>query len=399
MRIVLCISLVVCLVQRGRAAEKNCKEEATISADDEVVITVDDIERIALKNLDDGPRGYYESGADEQQTLKENKEAFKRLRLRPRMLRGVKHRDMTVTLLGRQRVAMPLGISPSAMQRMAHPDGEEATARAVQEAGTVMILSTLSTTSIEDVRKAAPSAILWYQLYVFQDRDLSRRLVKRAEQAGYSALVLTVDTPVFGRRVSDVKKRFSLPSHLKLANFDGKELSSLGSSSGSGLEAYANSLFDQSLTWADVQWLRNITHLPVILKGILTAEDAVLAVRNRIPAIIVSNHGGRQLDGVASTIEVLPKIMRAVHGYIEVYLDGGVRHGTDVVKALALGAKAVFVGRPALWGLAYKGQQGVSAMLDIFRKEIDRAMALMGSPTVADLQPQMVARQEYYASL
>lgn len=397
MRTLLCVALAVGLVQ---AATENCKPETTVSADDDdVVITVDDIERIALKNLDDGPRGYYQSGADDQQTLTENKHAFRRLRLRPRMLRGVKDRDMTVTLLGRQRLSMPLGIAPSAMQRMAHPDGEEATAKAAEKAGTVMILSTLSTTSMEDVRKAAPHAVLWYQLYVFQDRELTRRLVKRAEQAGYSALVLTVDAPVFGRRVSDVRKRFSLPSHLKLANFDGKELSSLSSASGSGLEAYANSLFDQSLTWADVQWLKNLTFLPIILKGILTAEDAVLAVRNGIPAIIVSNHGGRQLDGVASTIEVLPKIMRAVYGRIEVYLDGGVRQGTDVVKALALGAKMVFVGRPALWGLAFKGQQGVEKMLEIFREEIDRAMALLGSRTLGDLRPQLVARQEYYASL
>ncbi|CAN7995082.1 unnamed protein product, partial [Ixodes hexagonus] len=303
---------------------------------------------------------------------------LRRLRLRPRMLRGVRNRDMTVTLLGRQRLSMPVGIAPSAMQKMAHSDGEEATAKAAENAGTVMILSTLSTTSLEDVRKAAPNAVLWYQLYVFQDRNLTRSLVKRAEQSGYSALVLTVDAPVFGRRVSDVRKRFSLPSNLKLANFNGTELTSLSSPTGSGLEAYANSLFDQSLTWADVQWLRNITYLPVILKGILTAEDAVLAVRHGIPAIIVSNHGGRQLDGVASTIEVLPKIVRAVYGHMDVYLDGGVRQGTDVIKALALGAKAVFVGRPALWGLAYKGEQGVSKMLDIFREEIDRAMALMG---------------------
>ncbi|CAN7993593.1 unnamed protein product, partial [Ixodes pacificus] len=238
-----------------------------------------------------------------------------------------------------------------------------------------MILSTLSTTSMEDVRKAAPHAILWYQLYVFQDRELTKRLVKRAEQAGYSALVLTVDAPVFGRRVSDVRKSFSLPSHLKLANFDGKELSSLSSASGSGLEAYANSLFDQSLTWADVQWLKNLTFLPIILKGILTAEDAVLAVRHGIPAIIVSNHGGRQLDGVASTIEVLPKIMRAVRGRMEVYLDGGVRQGTDVVKALALGAKMVFVGRPALWGLAYK--VGVHIFLTLAAPKMRELQALV----------------------
>ncbi|XP_042149110.1 peroxisomal (S)-2-hydroxy-acid oxidase GLO3 [Ixodes scapularis] len=395
MRILLCVVYAVGLVQ---AAPDKCKPEDTVSTGDNVPITVDDIERMALKNLDDGPRAYYQDGSEEQQTLKENMEAFRRLRLRPRVLRGVKHRDMTVTLLGRQRLSMPLGIAPAAMQKMAHPDGEEATARAAEKAGTVMILSTLTTASLEDVRKAAPHAVLWYQLYIIRDRELSRRLVKRAERAGYSAIVLTVDSPTLGRKFSDVRGRFRLPSHLKLANFNAKEQATL-TLCGSDLHVFGNSLLDPSLTWTDVQWLKNITHLPIILKGILTAEDAVLAVRSGIPAIIVSNHGGRQLDGVASTIEILPKIMRAVHGHIDVYLDGGVRQGTDVVKALALGAKMVFVGRPALWGLAYKGQQGVEDMLRMFREEIDRAMALMGCPTLADLQPQMVARREYYASL
>ncbi|CAN8022991.1 unnamed protein product [Ixodes persulcatus] len=265
-----------------------------------------------------------------------------------------------------------------------------------------MILSTLSTTSLEDVRKAAPHAVLWYQLYILPDRELSRRLVKRAERAGYSAVVLTVDSPTLGRKFSDVREHFRVPSHLEWANFNAKEQASM-TLCGSDLHVFGKSLLDPSLTWTDVQWLKNITQLPVILKGILTGKsffsDAVLAVRSGIPAIIVSNHGGRQLDGVASTIEILPEIMRAVYGHIDVYLDGGIRQGTDVVKALALGAKMVFVGRPALWGLAYKGQQGVEEMLQIFRDEIDRAMALMGCPTLADLQPQMVARREYYASL
>ncbi|EEC08470.1 (S)-2-hydroxy-acid oxidase, putative [Ixodes scapularis] len=205
---------------------------------------------------------------------------LRRLRLRPRMLRGVKDRDMTVTVLGRQRLSMPLGIAPSAMQRMAHPDGEEATAKAAEKAGTVMILSTLSTTSMEDVRKAAPHAILWYQLYVFQDRELTRRLVKRAEQAGYSALVLTVDAPVFGRRVSDVRKRFSLPSHLK----------------------YVICCRQSPFLFFFVFFCFMGCFEKMHLINFISAEDAVLAVRNGIPAIIVSNHGGRQLDGVASTV-------------------------------------------------------------------------------------------------
>ncbi|KAG0443306.1 hypothetical protein HPB47_015063 [Ixodes persulcatus] len=220
-----------------------------------------------------------------------------------------------------------------------------------RKAGTVMILSTLSTTSLEDVRKAAPHAVLWYQLYILPDRELSRRLVKRAERAGYSAVVLTVDSPTLGRKFSDVREHFRVPSHLEWANFNAKEQASM-TLCGSDLHVFGKSLLDPSLTWTDVQWLKNITQLPVILKGILTGKSFF-------------------------SIEILPKIMRAVDGHIDVYLDGGVRQGTDVVKALALGAKMVFVGRPALWGLAYKGQQGVEEMLQIFRDEIDRAMALM----------------------
>ncbi|CAN8007574.1 unnamed protein product, partial [Ixodes pacificus] len=321
-----------------------------------------------------------------------------RLRLRPKQLNNVATREKAVTLLKDQKLSMPIGISPSAFQKMAHPEGEMATARAAQKANTLMILSTLSNTTLEDVAAAAPEGLRWFQLYVYKDRDITKDLVKRAEKSGYKALVVTVDTPLFGNRIVDVKNNFTLPDGLTVANLEGVG-GGLDPSSGSGLAAYGEKLFDPSLTWDDIKWLRSITNLKVIAKGVLTAEDARNAVNSGVSGILVSNHGARQLDGVTSTIEALPEIIRAVRGRVEVYLDGGIRHGTDAIKALALGAKAVFVGRPALWGLAYNGEDGVTQMLEILRKELDLGMALIGASKIAELRPEMVARQETYAKL
>ncbi|KAG0420415.1 hypothetical protein HPB47_003518 [Ixodes persulcatus] len=349
------------------------RSSGSTAAGDGVVVTVDDIERLGIAKLKPLPESYYDGGADEEQTLRENRLAFFRLRLRPRVLRDVETRDKTVTLLGSQKLSMPIGISPTGFQKFAHPEGEKATARAAHKAATVMILSTMSTTSIEDVAAAAPEGLRWFQLYMFKDRDASKDLVQRAEKAGYQAIVLTVDTPLTGNRIFDRNKLTPL-GNLAVSIVEG--VAGLLDLSGN---AYENiSLFDASLTWDDVKWLKSFTKLPVIVKGILTAEDAIDAVSNGVAAIFVSNHGGRQLDTVTSTIEALPEIIRAVEGRVEVYLDGGIRHGTDVIKALALGAKAVFVGRPALWGLAYNGEEGVTQMLKILRKELDLGMALIG---------------------
>lgn len=365
---------------------------------DDVVVTVDDIRRLGIANLDPIPEDYYDSGADQEQTLRENRLAYLRLRLRPKQLNNVATREKAVTLLKDQKLSMPIGIAPTAFQKMAHPDGEMATARAAQKANTLMILSTLSNTTMEDVAAAAPGGLRWFQLYVYKDRDITKDLVKRAENSGYKALVVTVDTPLFGNRIADVKNNFTLPDGLTVANLEGVG-GGLDPSSGSGLAAYGEKLLDPSLTWNDIKWLRSITNLKVIAKGVLTAEDARNAVNSGVSGILVSNHGARQLDGVTSTIEALPEIIRAVRGRVEVYLDGGIRHGTDAIKALALGAKAVFVGRPALWGLAYNGEDGVTQMLEILRKELDLGMALIGAPKIAELRPEMVARQETYARL
>lgn len=361
------------------------------------VVTVADIEKLGDAKLERTVRGYYDSGADREQTLRENVQAFSRLRFRPRVLVDVSKTSTSTTVLGRE-ISMPIGIAPSAMQKLAHPIGEVGTAKAAEAAGTVMILSTLSTTSLEDVRRSAPNCLLWYQLYVYRNRSLTESLVKRAAKAGYSALVLTVDAPVFGLRIADVKNRFSLPPNLTLANLEGS-LSSLSSMSGSGLTEYTGRLFNPSVTWQDVPWLRSISGLPVVIKGIVTPEAAVYAQTYGAAAVLVSNHGGRQLDGAPATIEALPEIVAATRGRIEVYMDGGVRSGADAVKALSLGARAVFVGRPALWGLAYNGTEGVARMLDILRSELERTIALLGVPDSTKLTPRYVVREEYYSQL
>lgn len=247
-----------------------------------------------------------------------------------------------------------------------------------------MTLSSWSTVALEEVADAGgPSAPRWFQLYVYKDRDVTLELVRRAERAGYTALAVTVDTPILGRREPDIRNRFSLPSHLTMGNFvkKGGALSSgtkQAGSSGSGLASYVSQLIDQSLTWTDIAWLRSKTKLKIVVKGVMCAEDAVASVENGVDAIWVSNHGARQLDTTPATIEVLPEIVRAVAGRCEVYVDGGIMRGTDVFKALALGARAVFLGRPILWGLAHNGEDGVINVLKLLNDEFVLAMKLAG---------------------
>ncbi|XP_076234394.1 hydroxyacid oxidase [Calliopsis andreniformis] len=361
-------------------------------------ICIEDYEKYAEKHLPPSVRDYYNSGAGEQYSLRMNLEAFRKYRIRPRFLRDVSQRDLSTTVLG-EKISMPLGVAPAAMQRMAHPDGECANAKAAEAAGTVFTLSTISTSSIEEVAQAAPSGIKWFQLYIYNDRKITLDLVKRAERAGFKALVLTVDAPLFGDRRADIRNKFSLPSHLRLGNFDGEMSNKINSAkTGSGLNEYVTSLFDASLSWEHVKWLKSVTKLPIVLKGILTPEDALLAIESGAKAIVVSNHGARQVDSIPATIEALPEIVEAVNGRIEIYMDGGVRQGIDVFKALALGAKMVFVGRPMLWGLSHAGEQGARQVLEIFRKEIDLAFALTGCKSVKDVKKDMVKHESYYHS-
>ncbi len=354
--------------------------------------SIDDIQRHAERTLPQMVYDYYAGGAGDEWTLRQNREAFEGYVLRPRVLVDVSDRDTSTTVLS-TTIAAPIMVAPTAFQRMAHPEGEVATARATAAAGTIMTLSTIASASIEEVAQAAPDAPRWFQLYVYRDRGVTKDLVERATATGYCALVLTVDTPVLGLRDRDTVNRFTLPDGVELANLAGLgHGTKLPETGGSGLFAWVAQLQDASVTWEDVAWLRSISDVPVVLKGILTAEDARLAADHGIEAIVVSNHGGRQLDGSPATISVLPEVVEAVAGRLEVYLDGGVRRGSDVLKALALGARAVMVGRPVLWGLAADGEAGVVTVLDMLRHGFDTAMAIAGCRDVGAITREHVAR-------
>lgn len=332
---------------------------------------------------------YYAGGADDELTLRANREAYERTFIRPRVLVDVSEVDLSLELLG-DRLAMPVLVAPTAFQRLAHPDGELATARAASAAGTIMIVAgTLCTTTIGEVAAAA-TCPLWFQTYVFRDRGLTHALVESAVAAGCRALCLTVTIPVAGNRERDVRNSFSLPPGIEMANFRGLPQGVLPAAGGSGLVAFVEQQFDPSLTWEAVDWLRAEFGLPVLVKGVVTPEDAKLAVEHGAGGIIVSNHGGRQLDTAEPTLLALPRVVDAVAGSVPVLVDGGIRRGTDVVKALALGATATLVGRPVLWGLAAGGEAGVTRVLGLLRAETERAMALAGRPALAQLDPGVV---------
>jgi 4-hydroxymandelate oxidase len=332
---------------------------------------------------------YYASGANDEITLRENRTAYERITLLPRMLVDVSVRDMSTTVLG-EPVSMPILIAPTALQGLAHPEGEIATTRAAGAAKTLTNLATLSTTSIEEAMAIAAGPV-WFQLYVFKDRAISASLAQRAEAAGCKAVVLTVDVPMPGQRERDVRNRLTLPDHLTLKNLLQTGCQEFPKNVvGSGLAAYVASLFDPALTWKDIEWLAGVSKLPVVLKGILRADDALRAVNHGVSGIIVSNHGARQLDTTPATISVLPEIVDAVAGAVEVYVDGGIRRGTDVLKAMAYGARAVLVGRPILWGLAIGGEAGVKFVLEMLRREFDLAMGLSGCPRLTAITRDLV---------
>ncbi|VAH30597.1 unnamed protein product [Triticum turgidum subsp. durum] len=288
---------------------------------------------------------------------------------------------MTTTILG-FKLSMPIMISPTAMQKMAHPDGGEyATARAASAAGT---LSSWATSSVEEVASTGPG-IRFFQLYVYKDRKVVEQLVRRAEKAGFKAIALTVDTPRLGRREADIKNRFVLPPNLTLKNFEGLDLGKMDQANDSGLASYVAGQIDRTLSWKDVKWLQSITTMPILVKGVITAEDSRLAVENGAAGIIVSNHGARQLDYVPATISALEEVVKGAGGQIPVFLDGGVRRGTDVFKALALGAAGVFIGRPVVFSLAVAGEAGVSNVLKMLRDEFELTMALSGCNSLADI--------------
>lgn len=349
-----------------------------------------ELEDLARSKVPQAAFEYIAGGSEDEVSLQRNREAFSHWAIRPRVLVDVSHRDLSATVLG-QRVSMPVLVAPSSFHCLVHPEGEVATAHGTAAAGTLMVLSSLATRTLEEV--AAVGGPRWFQLYVYRDRGVTEDLVHRAVRAGYRALVLTVDAPLAGRREKDERNRFALPPGLRIANVQRPGFASLpGGENGSGLAQYVENLLDSSLTWRELRWLESISPLPVVVKGILTAEDAALAVENGAAAIVVSNHGGRQLDGTLGTLDALAEVVEAVHGRAEVYLDGGIRRGTDVLKALALGARAVLLGRPVLWGLALGGADGVQAVLERLAKELDVAMALSGRPTIASIDRTAVQK-------
>lgn len=353
-------------------------------------VNLAEIEAAAAERLPLAVLDYYRGGADDEVTLEANRRGFERLSLRFRVLRDVAERSLETRVLGKT-VSMPVLVAPTALQRMAHPDGELATARAAAAAGTIMTVSTLATTSAEDVRRASDGR-MWFQVYVYQDREATRELIARVEAAGYEALVLTVDTPILGRRERDVRNRFRLPEGVEIANLVPEGKQKLPHVHGaSGLAVHAAYVLDPALSWRDVAWLRSISRLPVILKGIVRSDDAARAVQEGVAGIIVSNHGGRQLDTAIPSIEALPEVVEAAGDAAEVYVDGGIRRGTDVIKALALGARAVLLGRPVLWGLAVDGERGVARVLELLRDEIELAMALCGARNPGEIAPDLVA--------
>jgi 4-hydroxymandelate oxidase len=356
-------------------------------------VNVDEFEALARERLPQMVYDFFAGGAGDEWTLRENRLAYDRWVVRPRVLTDVSHVDCSATVLGTAMDA-PILVAPSAFQRLAHPEGELAMARGAAAAGTTMVVSTVASVPLEDV--AATGVPRWFQLYLQRDRGLTEELVHRAEAAGYSALVLTVDAPILGRRERDERNRFTVPPEIRMANLrDGTVPSA---AAGSSLQQQFAEMHTME-TWDDVAWLRGLGSLPLLLKGVVTGEDAVRAAEAGAAGVIVSNHGGRQLDGAPATLDALPEVAAAVGDRLEVLVDGGIRRGVHVLKALALGARAVLVGRPPLWGLSVDGAAGVQRVLEMLREELTRAMTLSGVSSLAKLDRSLVMRAGGPASL
>jgi isopentenyl diphosphate isomerase/L-lactate dehydrogenase-like FMN-dependent dehydrogenase len=343
-----------------------------------VNLSIGDYERIAEERLEPGPWAYLAGGSGDEWTLRENRAAFARWAFRPRVLCDVSEISTATTVLGTQ-IEVPVVVAPVAYQQLYHPDGECATARGAAAAGTGIAVSTFSTRTHEEIAAAAPGLIQWCQLYVFQDRGVTREHLAGAAAAGCTAVVLTVDTARLAQRERDLRVGFEVPSDLPLPY----ARATIGDEPLNPADQFA--LLDASVSWRDLEWIASEGQLPVVLKGVVTAEDAQLAVEHGAAAVVVSNHGGRQLDGAPATLDALPEVVEAVAGRAEVYLDGGIRRGTDVAKALALGARAVLAGRAPVFGLAAGGEEGVRHVLELLRDELAIALCLLGCTSPDEL--------------
>lgn len=345
------------------------------------LLDLSDFERAAQTVMSPLAWAYVSGGAGDEVTLRWNREAWERLRIAQRTMIDVSQLDTRVSLLGRT-LDYPFILAPTAYHKLSHPEGEIATVKGAGLAGAIAIMSTVATVSLEDCAAAATSP-LWFQLYVQPDRGFTRELVQRAEAAGYQALVLTIDVPVMGSRYRELRAKFTLPPGMERANLKGRAAAT------GGQRATENSIYsatlDPKLTWKDIEWLRSLTRLPIIVKGIGHPDDAELAVQAGVDGLVVSNHGGRNLDTSPPTAEVLPAVVARVAGRTPVLADGGIRRGTDILKALALGADAVLIGRPYVYGLAVDGPNGVKRIITILRRELEAAMALCGRTSLEAL--------------
>lgn len=352
-----------------------------------MLVNLHDFETTAATVLSQAAYDYYRGGARDELCLLRNRQAYSRYAVLYRVLAGVEQVDLSTTVLGHP-VRLPVLTAPTAFHQMAHPEGEAASARATTEAGSIFILSTLSNRPIEEVVSVA-SGPVFFQLYVYKDRAVTRQLVQRAEQAGARALVVTVDAPVLAIREKDRRNRFQLPAGLKLANLTGVGEDSLGQT---GLAEYVASQLDPSLSWKDLDWLVQQTRLPVVVKGIVRPDDALEAFRRGARAVVVSNHGGRQLDHAPASLDCVQRVRQALPAEVEVWMDGGIRRGGEILLALALGASAVLIGRPVLWGLASRGAEGVAQVYQTLEAELREALLLSGCRRLDELKPDLVER-------
>jgi 4-hydroxymandelate oxidase len=366
----------------GRARAQTPAAPAPDPPIPEGAVSLADFEPLARGRMAPMAYEYVCGGAADEISLRWNREAFERIRLKPRVLVDVSRLDTRVTLLGRE-LPFPVLLAPTAYQRLVHPEGERATARGAAAAGATLVVSTLATTPVEELARAGTP--LWFQLYVQPDRGFTRALAQRAEAAGCQALVVTVDTPIAGARNREVRAGFELPPGMALPHLAGLQQPDPRYGHRPKHREIFSSVLDPTLTWTDVEWLRSFARVPVLLKGILNPDDAARALDAGVAGLVVSNHGARNLDTVPATIDALPAIAERIAGRIPLLLDGGVRRGTDVLKALALGATAVLIGRPYLYGLGAAGAAGVARVVEVLRSELEMALALTGRRSLAEL--------------
>jgi 4-hydroxymandelate oxidase len=351
-------------------------------------LCLDDFARIAQQRMSKMTFEYVDSGAGDEHTMRWNRERWNEIKLKPRVLTDVAELSLETTLLG-QHFHVPILLAPAAYHRLYHPDGELATIAGANAAGVSLVLASFATQSVEDIAKQARRGF-WFQLYVQPDREFTRSLVQRVEGSGCAALCITADTPVLGIRTREMRSSFSLPEDIPLPNSIGGAKDELSRSHLPEFGSIYSRRLDPRLTWKDISWFRSIARVPILLKGILNPEDARRAIDSGVSGIIVSNHGGRNLDTLPATAEALPRVIDAVEGRIPVLVDGGIRRGTDVLKALALGAQAVMIGRPYIYGLAVAGAAGVERVVQILKTELMMAMALAGVRSIGEINRQVI---------